>query len=196
MRTPRRFLIVDMMGLVAAVALGLALDRWRATELGPLPPGVQGSSIGASHWLHVLGNGGPSCYVAALALALIPLRWRPPRPSAARLLRQPGAVACLAIVGTMLANLAILAVSRGIRARLDGPESPATIYSHWYYWGQAVEWISMGVLGAWAALALGGRWSPEKSWIDRLGIALGAYWVAIYFLGFFWAIIDRWLPYR
>jgi hypothetical protein len=33
------------------------------------------------------------------------------------------------------------------------------------------------VAAGWAILALGRRWRPERSWIDRLGAALGAYWI-------------------
>jgi hypothetical protein len=32
---------------------------------------------------------------------------------------------------------------------------------------------------AWATLALVGRWEPEASWVDRLGRALGAGWIAM-----------------
>ena len=34
------------------------------------------------------------------------------------------------------------------------------------------------VAGAWLLLALTGRWRAEKTWVDRLGRALGAVWVA------------------
>src|SRR3954471_22234900 len=116
MPAPRSFKLRDLMALVAATALGLALDRWRATELPPLPAGTTGAGIGASHWLHVLASGRPSCFVTALALMLIPLRWMQPRPPATRVLRQPGAVACLAIIGTIVANVAILMLGGAINA--------------------------------------------------------------------------------
>ena len=34
------------------------------------------------------------------------------------------------------------------------------------------------MLGAWLALLLARRWHPEPSWIDRMGRALGLYWVS------------------
>lgn len=184
-----------MMSLVAAVALGLTLDRWRATEMPSPPPGVNGLGVGASHWLHALSMGRASCFIVAMALVLIPLRWMRPRPSSARVLRQPGAVACLAIVGMIAANLSLLALSGAIVVAVQPSDAPPRIYSNWYYWEWCVRRIPMGVIGAWTALALGGRWSPERSWIDRAGIALGLYWVALYLLGVFWVAIDRLLPY-
>jgi len=196
MLSRRPFTIGDSMALVAATALGLALDRWRTTELVLSSDGATGVSIGASHWLHVLNNGHPSCFVVTLALVLIPLRWMRPHSSERRLIRQPGAVACLAIIGTIAVNIAILLLGGAINAWTHRPDSPRTVYSNWYYWDQAVRWVPKGVIGAWAALALGGRWSPEKSWIDRLGTALGLYWIAIYLLGFFSKIISVWLPYK
>jgi len=32
--------------------------------------------------------------------------------------------------------------------------------------------------GAWLALAMAGRWRPERSWVDRLGRAIGVFWIA------------------
>ncbi len=41
------------------------------------------------------------------------------------------------------------------------------------------------VAAVWLVLALSGRWSPEKSWIDRLGRILGATWLLISLLAAF-----------
>ena len=35
------------------------------------------------------------------------------------------------------------------------------------------------VAAVWLVLVVSGRWRPEKSWIDRLGRALGVIWVMI-----------------
>ena len=35
------------------------------------------------------------------------------------------------------------------------------------------------VAAAWLALAVAGRWRPERSWIDRLGRVLGVAWIVI-----------------
>ena len=35
------------------------------------------------------------------------------------------------------------------------------------------------VAATWVVLAASGRWRPEKSWVDRLGRALGLAWICI-----------------
>jgi hypothetical protein len=47
--------------------------------------------------------------------------------------------------------------------------------------------LSGAVAVAWLALAVTGRWHPERSWIDRLGRALGLGWLVIFLLSI-WAI--------
>ena len=32
--------------------------------------------------------------------------------------------------------------------------------------------------GSWLTLSLNRRWRPEPTWLDRLGRALGLYWIA------------------
>lgn len=67
------------MSLIAAVAIGIALDRWREAPFDHQLPGVSYSNIGFSSWFHVLNYGRPSCYIVAATLVLFPLRWRRPR---------------------------------------------------------------------------------------------------------------------
>ena len=43
-------------------------------------------------------------------------------------------------------------------------------------------WLSvLPVATAWMALALGRRWRPEPSWVDRTGRALGFAWIGLMF---------------
>jgi hypothetical protein len=37
----------------------------------------------------------------------------------------------------------------------------------------------------WSILVLSGRWHPEPGWIDRVGRALGMFWILIGFLWWF-----------
>lgn len=185
------------MALIAAVALGLALDRWREAPFDHKVPGISYGTVGASSWLHVLSNGRPSCYIIALTLVLIPLRWRRPRPPVTRILRQPGTVACLATIGAIATASAILIVCEWIGDMARGFPPPTSYSSNAWYWSNVVGFfIPAAVGGAWAALALGGRWSPERSWLDRAGRVLGFYWLVLYFLCFFWGLIDLWFPYK
>jgi hypothetical protein len=40
-----------------------------------------------------------------------------------------------------------------------------------------LDLYSPAVAGAWLALALSGRWRPERDWLDRAGRALGVCWI-------------------
>ena len=44
--------------------------------------------------------------------------------------------------------------------------------------------LSAVLLSCWAILALGKRWSPEPTWIDRMGRFLGASWIGLGALSF------------
>jgi hypothetical protein len=59
-----------------------------------------------------------------------------------------------------------------------------------------LEPVPVAILGAWSALAICGRWSPEPSWIDRLGRILGVFWIVKFPINFFWFVLNDWLPYK
>jgi hypothetical protein len=94
-----------------------------------------------------------------LAPALLLMRLGRPRPSLGALVRQPGAVACLAVVFGFVW---------------------ITGWLHRLFFGRIDDWIATAiavggsVAVAWVGLALTGRWTSEPSWIDRLGRLLGA----------------------
>ena len=162
----RRFRLLDAMALVGATALGLAWARW--AYAGRLRP-----ESGQVLWW--LLRGPPTCLVAAWAPALLLLRLRRPRPRRGRLVQQPGLIACAAAVASMLLGLggafAFLAVH-------TQPPRTATAYSVVAAWPEMIERTPEFVLGAWVALGWAGRWSPERSWVDRAGRAAGLFWVA------------------
>ena len=196
---PRPFTLGDGMALIAALAFGFALARWEAAPYvvpRSSPDGHSWSGMRAGSWPMALWMGPPGCYAAAGTLALVALRWRRPRPPAARIIRQPGAVACLAAAGSLLlaGGLALAAMALE-RNDATGRRPPGGYENNWY-WGVAIQPTSVTVAGAWLALALGGRWSPERSWIDRAGIALGVYWIARYPLGWLALPLQILWPYR
>ena len=195
---PRPFTLGDAMALVAASAFGFALVQWEATPR-PMPPGLTAScSYGRSRptsWPGALWLGGPTCFAAAWTLALAALRWRRPRPPASRILRQPGALACLAVGGSILLNGGLVAVDAWVKGPTPGDAPPCFGYVNGMYWNQARGPTSLLVAGLWLTLALGGRWSPERSWIDRAGIATGCYWLGEYVVFILGAILDHLAPY-
>lgn len=109
--------------------------------------------------------------------AVIGLRLRRPRPRWRRLGSQPGFVACVAMLVTLIPGLLWIATiyhRPGFRRPLGFEQA----------WGCVIEWADSAVLGAWFALVVSRRWRPERSWIDRLGRILGLYWLLLIFAWF------------
>ncbi len=174
----RPFTLLDAMILVAATAAAGPGLRWVGRFLEPdnlpdllyqLPARGEFGAFGL-----VLVVLSPPVAVA-WTVAAIPLRLRRPRPPWRRLGRQPGWVAaCSAVPG-----MAVLALGVGVNVLgwggsvfyLDDIEMSLFVL--------APSLAGATVLGAWMALVLGRRWRAEASWLDRLGRALGVYWLAM-----------------
>ena len=171
----RRFTIADMMILVAASAVGTLILRSYLPGY-ELLYGIVRTDYPSNlrplwrveMWLY----GPASCLVVPWMASLILLRLMRPRPTRARLAGQPGFVACVAVVASLLPGLAWIA---SIQHRPGFQRA----FGFQQGWNCALSWTSTAVAGAWIALALTRRWRPEPSWIDRLGRALGAYWVVV-----------------
>jgi hypothetical protein len=181
----RRLLVSDVMLLILAAAIGLAVYRlFLNTFLGGHQVGLPDLQIRTAglvlvrmmQWIE------PTLPVAAAWTVAVPaLRVRRPRPSWRRVLRQPGTTACLAaIVGSLWALAAFggtLQVTV-VRGPADmGPVSawfffPILVRELFTYVGQAVAW-------AWFGQALSGCWRPVPNAIDRMGRTLGAYWILV-----------------
>lgn len=166
----RRFTLLDVMILIAATAAGLAFvrftlpDTWRQFGARRGPPSRWSWLVKATGF----GAIGTSPLVACWSLALSALRLRRPRPPWRRLRGRPGFVA---------------GVAAGIGSAFGG-----AIFVPYYLNHQpGGEWallasypMGYAIAGAWAALALTGRWRPTPDWFDRLGRALGVYWIALF----------------
>ncbi len=190
----RRFTIADMMILVVASAAAMVILRpympGHFIALGWIP------SISTDRW-HLLRawawlDGPGSCVVVPWMAALIAIRLRRPRPSRLRLAGQPGFVACVAVLVSLAPGLAWYAATR------HRPGFQQTV-GFQQAWSEILHWSSTAVVGSWIALALTRRWRPEPSWVDRMGRALGAYWVvllvslmAILLLEKFLNLLSRW----
>lgn len=172
----RRFSILDIMILVPAVAAGAWVLRpylpGHAQMLTHLP-GPTSDPWGLMR-LHSWARGPGACLVVPLMAAVIALRLRPPRPRWNRLVGQPGFVACVAAMVSLLPGIVWVATiwHRPGFQQVFGVEQACAI---------ATMWTDTAVLGAWAALVLSRRWRPEPSWVDRLGRALGFYWILMLF---------------
>jgi hypothetical protein len=168
----RRFLISDLLVLVAASALGLFLAR----EFDLLRP--QGVTIphemSSEAWARLVTLA--SSLAWALSLGVLALRIRPPRPGWRRVGRQPGFAACLAV-----------AVTAVFQCFFGAPHLLATA-------GNSVRWelqaflflmrivlpydTTIAIVSVWLVLAVGGVWRAEPSWVDRAGRVLGGYFIA------------------
>lgn len=192
MSRPRRFTLLDVMILVAATAPAMLL--WRAyLRCNPALPYLVSDERGPSKlrmWVWVCGLVPP---LAVLTLALLPIRWIPPRPRPRRLLRRPGTTTSL------VAALAWAVVL----ARVVG-DWPMMIYVHIPTLGpiQPVDLLTLRLVGmkdmvgpgvalSWALLWLGGGRRPEATWIDRAGRIAGAAWVALGLASWIISLLER-----
>src|SRR5947209_884854 len=96
----RKFGLLDLSALVAATAVGLTLSRSYAV----IPHFFQkGDAREISRIVQII-----AIYLSAMlpvplmwTIALLILRFRAPRPTLRRMLRQPGVIACVAVVSSL-----------------------------------------------------------------------------------------------
>jgi hypothetical protein len=168
MRVPvrRRFGLLDVMILVAAMAMSLAASRHVASTTN------QRWDLGHPRRLIHIVHDHIGLLLFFLSTACLLIRLRPPRPARRRLWCQPGFAACAAAVLGMVIQAMFFVIF--IHTRLPG-----------WGWGLFVmqvfwrNWAFCGpaVAGAWLALIVAGCWRAERSGIDRLGRVLGACWL-------------------
>jgi hypothetical protein len=165
----RRLTLADALLLVAATAIGMALARWYATDV------MSGGSFFDAPSLRTL----VARLIEPLTLgvfawtgAFLVIRLRRPRSSLRRLVRQPGmAAACGAVVGCAIAGLMM-----AIGVAVGSPRAPSWILA----FGNAAPWMAgPAVIASTVNVALSGC-RLERGWIDMLGCALGACWVALF----------------
>lgn len=159
----RRLTLADMLVMVAGVGVGLRMTQaWSRpfARFSGRPAGGLGVAIMASCWVAM-----------ALSMALLALRLLGPRPRWQALRWQPGFVAG---VGTGLG-----AVFETINFSPYLLESPNNI-NNWMVSVASPYQLGPSVAIAWAVLVISGRWRPESSWIDRMGRAIGAFWIGGY----------------
>jgi hypothetical protein len=172
--TPLR--VVDVMVLVAATALGLGLTR-AVSPRGLLLPYTLDPDLDVPFlsklWLRwadtTLQNRFAyfSPLVAAWTMAVLALSFRGPRRAWPRLMRRPGTAAGLAASSAFVFAAGPLLVSAKAGNLLDQSGSLLPFAT------------GMAVAGAWTALAASGRWRPEWSVLDLVGLLLGLLWIAM-----------------
>lgn len=161
---PRRLRIQDIMALVAAAAIGLALAGWGyGREFSRQAPASH--QILVAYWFATL-----AALPATVTTAL--LRLARPRPSRRRLYAQPGFVGCVTVAVVFLCDfLADWGGNLGMMKDAGALRSAVSL-------SLGYTTIAPAVLCSWLFLLAGGRWRPEPSWVDRLGRALSVLWIA------------------
>jgi hypothetical protein len=163
----RRFGLGDVMILIVALALGLALagpafiiiaDAIRSAPRNHFRTFAGAVQLGRILNIIVLN------FLFFFIPACLILRLRRPRPPLSTLIHQPGFAACAAPVAVVLASLplALFAPSSGLAEQVIA------------IGGQALSVAAVPL--AWLSLIATRRWAPEPSWIDRLGRILGVLW--------------------
>jgi uncharacterized membrane protein (DUF485 family) len=170
---PRRFTLLDGMFLIAAIAIALSLTSFRIAHF--VRWGASRSLFG---W-GVTAGALSVPFALTLSLAVGLLRMREPRPRFRLIFRQPGMAAFVVTVGYLIVSAVILLIVV-IADDLLFLRSPVLADN-----SRLLGWVLMlprfvfgfAVLAIWSVLGRSGAWRPERSWIDRAGRALGAYWV-------------------
>jgi len=172
-RPDRPFTILDAMILTAATAVGFVAFRAYLPHYWKMNP-VANRERAFSLIVH-----GPALIAFPLMIAVLGLRMKRPRPRLRLLAREPGAVACSAVIAAAIwsgLECGLLMAWRPWARRTDG------LWPWDQAWYTIMEFVYPSVTCAWLALAISGRWRADAGWIDRLGRVLGAYFVAEFLL--------------
>jgi len=184
-RLHRKLTLLDLVVVVASVAAGFALLRWRLAfadvfrffqTISDAPPWRWTARSFSLRLSGLLDLATPCALTGTLGVLI--LRILPPRPHLPRLARQPGFVACITflVVATFTTGTVLLTLwSRG---KL-GPTSNLDMITYYTVTtGLAAQLGGLSVAAAWSVLGLGSRFRPEASWVDRLGRLMGLFWIA------------------
>jgi hypothetical protein len=171
----RRITLLDLLILVAATAVGLALLRVCMSVLTTETLSNQPGALIRSYIIRA-----ESYAVALLApwsVALLVLSLRRPRLPFARLARGPGFIACAAATSGMAIHLTLCLAQF---LRIGRPTLNAV--SAWSITHEFVNNASMMIAGSWLTLALGARWRRETNWVGWAGRILGLGWIGLFLL--------------
>ena len=166
----RRFGEMDGMILVAAMAVASASILPAVGFLLDLDEEGVGPAL-QSGTLPGLGFKATQPLAAALTVAFLMIRLRRPRPRFPRLMRQPGMAAGIAAASAIMVGALMIPAAFA----LAGVPPRWSLYRHWFLPIFTAAGYAAGA--SWIVLALARVGRPEAGWIDRMGRALGLYWI-------------------
>jgi hypothetical protein len=182
----QRFGLTDLMILIVAVAISLSINK--ASNPFVLSFSSFANVINFLKALGLVALVMP--HLVCLGLATIVIRLRRPRVKTLRLVRQPGFVACFVasvavscFMFVIAANLALghemVLVQEMVTAGGSTRSSHTSIHTWPVAFAIYADRVGFAVGGAWMVQWLQGCWRPDRSWIDRLGRALGFSWLFV-----------------
>jgi hypothetical protein len=174
-RACRNATLADLIILVGATAVGLALLRWTWPGYWPTNGYSWPSLGGGTARIYVdsalrYGLGVAPPLLLAWSAGFLAIRFREPRPRWRQLARHPGTAAAIASMLAVLLMLAMFAVVNAV---------PGRLLEFWYAFLLLSYLAGPSVIGAWATLAATGLIRRGAGWIERLGIGLGISWIAL-----------------
>ncbi len=176
----RRFTILELLFLIAAIAVGFAWSGYYQRYVnweGFGEPTRKNQVFWAGVAMTANWVWGMPSFLTVVTIAVLILRLRErPRKRLRDLARLPGTVA---------SGAAMLAVSLDILH--EDVDTIIHIFreyddGNWSFWqltflGYSGHDAGQAVIVAWALLAASGRWRREPGWLDGVGIAIGALWI-------------------
>jgi hypothetical protein len=162
-RLSRAIHLADVMLFVLATAVSIVATRSCLEEMQMFHHGF--NNLG--NWFIIAS---PSVMSVTLVLLLIGLIDHPPE-----LFRRPGFVACWVTALAMALRLSVNFISIADH-RLFADHPLKSLFNYEFYWLFSIDmggWIAV----AWMTLILSGAWRAERNWIDRLGRAIGVFWI-------------------
>ena len=163
--TPRRrFMLVDLVILVAASAVGMGIGRLSDSEalsdyLGDLL--LIRNWVRASIWL--------SAAIVASSGAVLIARCVSPRPSFRQAIRQPGILACLLVLADWLATSSLHEAHNALSGLVKSHPFVPSFFGQMFM----IHFTGKSVVVGWVTLAIVGEWRPALDWVDRAGRVVG-----------------------
>ena len=163
----RRFTLIDMMLLVAAVTPSLVLLRIaKGLKLFADMPGIAWDTH-LIETITVIGG----CVLVPMTFIVLVLSLLDRRTDRRDVIQGAGFFACVAIAGSAVFALAFLAIRVATADKLNRPTEFMIQFNN--YFGRVKYLAGPMILGGWLACALIGRQRPRPTWMDRLGVLIG-----------------------
>lgn len=165
-RSTPEFRLIDLLVLILALAVGLAIARQPYLKLD-------------DEMVHVIGGRGLTAFyhwailfpcLTPMTFVLVGLGMFQPRAVRAPSILRPGLAACIAVSFALIFRCVhYLPYYLQDMAWKGGPIEP---------WIKTGEMAGYSVLGAWCVLVLAGRWKIGEGWLNRAGVFVGLIWVS------------------